>query len=138
MMLSMPAATASSTPYWMIGLSTSGSISFGWALVAGRNRVPRPAAGMAAFFTFTGSSVSGRWAHRVCGKTGLRRLGLDPVPPGSLGPEHGLVGGGEPTIGPALGLAGGQHLEGRRRGNERQDHDADEEQSETGPEHHVR
>ena len=37
--------TASSMPYWIIGLSTSGSISFGCALVAGRNRVPRPAAG---------------------------------------------------------------------------------------------
>src|SRR5215831_7880798 len=45
MMLSTPDATASSTPYWMIGLSTSGSISLGCALVAGRNRVPRPAAG---------------------------------------------------------------------------------------------
>src|SRR5919204_619349 len=32
----------------MIGLSTSGSISFGWALVAGRNLVPRPAAGNTA------------------------------------------------------------------------------------------
>src|SRR3989442_11241368 len=40
-----PEATASSTTYWMVGLSTSGSISLGWALVAGRNRVPRPAAG---------------------------------------------------------------------------------------------
>ena len=48
MMLAMPDATASSTPYWMIGLSTSGSISFGCALVAGRNRVPRPAAGNTA------------------------------------------------------------------------------------------
>src|SRR5437867_4447388 len=41
---SMPAATASSTAYWMTGLSTSGSISFGCAFVAGRNRVPHPAA----------------------------------------------------------------------------------------------
>src|SRR5688572_33138992 len=48
MMLSIPEATASSTPYWMIGLSTSGSISFGCALVAGRNLVPRPAAGKTA------------------------------------------------------------------------------------------
>ena len=48
-MLSTPEASASSTPYWMIGLSTSGSISFGCALVAGRNRVPRPAAGKTAF-----------------------------------------------------------------------------------------
>ena len=35
----------------MIGLSTSGSISFGCALVAGRNRVPRPAAGKTALRT---------------------------------------------------------------------------------------
>jgi hypothetical protein len=41
----MPECTASSTPYWISGLSTSGSISLGCALVAGRNRVPNPAAG---------------------------------------------------------------------------------------------
>src|ERR1700736_1305147 len=35
----------------MRGLSTSGSISFGCALVAGRNRVPRPAAGKTALRT---------------------------------------------------------------------------------------
>jgi hypothetical protein len=52
MMLLAPEATASSTPYWMIGLSTSGSISLGCALVAGRNRVPRPAAGKTAFLTW--------------------------------------------------------------------------------------
>jgi hypothetical protein len=48
MIWSMPAATASSTPYWMMGLSTIGSISFGCALVAGKKRVPRPAAGKTA------------------------------------------------------------------------------------------
>src|SRR3970040_1404525 len=32
----MPAATASSTAYWISGLSTMGSISFGLAFVAGR------------------------------------------------------------------------------------------------------
>ena len=48
----MPAATASSTAYWMSGLSTIGSISFGEALVAGRKRVPRPATGNTAFVTF--------------------------------------------------------------------------------------
>ena len=31
----MPAATASSTMYWMAGLSTMGSISLGMAFVAG-------------------------------------------------------------------------------------------------------
>ena len=48
---SMPAATASSTAYWITGLSTSGSISFGCALVAGRKRVPHPAAGNTAVRT---------------------------------------------------------------------------------------
>src|SRR5215471_9758959 len=43
-----PAASASSTAYWISGLSTMGSISFGLALVAGRNRVPRPATGKTA------------------------------------------------------------------------------------------
>src|SRR3954466_8965428 len=52
MMLSAPDATDSSTTYWMVGLSTSGSISLGCALVAGRNRVPRPAAGKTALRTF--------------------------------------------------------------------------------------
>ena len=47
----MPARTASSTTYWMAGLSTSGSISLGWAFVAGRNRVPSPAAGITALRT---------------------------------------------------------------------------------------
>src|SRR5437588_12678953 len=48
---SIPEASASSTPYWIVGLSRSGSISFGWALVTGRNRVPRPAAVMIALRT---------------------------------------------------------------------------------------
>jgi hypothetical protein len=49
----MPTLTASSTTYWMPGLSTSGSISLGVDFVAGRNRVPRPAAGMTAVRTRT-------------------------------------------------------------------------------------
>src|ERR1700736_5956843 len=43
-----PAESASSTAYWIRGLSTTGSISFGLALVAGRKRVPRPATGNTA------------------------------------------------------------------------------------------
>src|SRR6516162_1349935 len=43
-----PATSASSTAYWMSGLSTTGSISLGLALVAGRKRVPRPATGNTA------------------------------------------------------------------------------------------
>src|SRR5438270_13947373 len=52
MIWSQPAARASSTPYWMMGLSTRGNISLGIALGAGRKRVPRPAAGKTAFRTF--------------------------------------------------------------------------------------
>ena len=48
----MPLFTASSTMYCMVGLSTIGSISLGTALVAGRKRVPKPAAGMIAFLIF--------------------------------------------------------------------------------------
>ena len=51
-----PARAASSTTSWIDGVSTTGSISFGCAFVAGRNRVPSPAAGMTAFFTFTGGN----------------------------------------------------------------------------------
>src|SRR6266568_5483639 len=54
MISSSPEATASSTTYWMMGLSTSGSISLGCALVAGRKRVPRPAAGKTALRIFIG------------------------------------------------------------------------------------
>ena len=47
----MPAARASSMAYWISGRSTSGRISFGTDLVAGRNRVPNPATGKTAFVT---------------------------------------------------------------------------------------
>jgi hypothetical protein len=47
-----PAATASATMYWIVGVSTMGSSSFGTAFVAGRNRVPRPAAGITALRIF--------------------------------------------------------------------------------------
>src|SRR6476661_10484610 len=46
-----PARTASSTTYWIAGLSTTGSISLGELFVAGRKRVPRPAAGITALRT---------------------------------------------------------------------------------------
>src|SRR6266545_846233 len=54
---SRPADAASSTTYWIAGLSTTGSISLGVALVAGRNRVPRPAAGMTALLILGCDSV---------------------------------------------------------------------------------
>ena len=48
---SIPEATASSTTYWISGLSTKGNISFGCAFVAGKNLVPNPAAGKTALRT---------------------------------------------------------------------------------------
>src|ERR1700727_2007107 len=54
---SIPASRASSTAYWMTGLSTTGSISLGIALVAGRKRVPLPATGKAALRTGLGADL---------------------------------------------------------------------------------
>src|SRR4051794_3132637 len=51
---SMPASRASSTAYCTTGLSTTGSISFGTALVAGKKRVPMPATGNTALRTGCG------------------------------------------------------------------------------------
>lgn len=44
----IPLFTASSTKYWMQGLSTIGSISFAMDFVIGKNLVPSPAAGITA------------------------------------------------------------------------------------------
>src|ERR1700682_2041443 len=74
---------ASSTPYWMMGLSTRGSISLGCALVTGKKRVPSPAAGKMAFLTGgiviednlscgCGRKYSTR-PRRACGAGGRRR-----------------------------------------------------------------
>src|SRR5690348_13356398 len=43
--VSAPASTASSTAYWISGLSSTGSISLATTLDAGRKRVPSPATG---------------------------------------------------------------------------------------------
>src|ERR1700730_12056800 len=53
----IPAAAASSTAYWISGLSTTGNISLGLALVAGRKRVPRPATGNTALVTLSMMSI---------------------------------------------------------------------------------
>jgi hypothetical protein len=52
MISSHPAEIASSTRYCITGLSIIGNISFGRALLAGRNLVPNQAAGMTHFFIF--------------------------------------------------------------------------------------
>src|SRR2546423_5581006 len=92
----MPAPTASSTTYWMVGLSMTGTISFGWLLVAGRNLVPNPAAGITALRTFV---ISTGAPHH--------RLGFfDPVAAVLLGPLEGFLGGGQqcPDASPAVGV----------------------------------
>jgi len=71
----MPEATASSTTYWIVGLSTIGSISLGCALVAGRKRVPRPATGNIAFLInicLHRMVVAGRFWHRRSGPLPLK------------------------------------------------------------------
>src|SRR5437660_864205 len=55
---SMPARAASSTTSWIAGTSITGSMTFGCAFVAGRNRVPSPAAGITA--TGHGKGSKGR------------------------------------------------------------------------------
>src|SRR6185295_10012562 len=97
MMLSTPDATASSTPYWMIGLSTSGSISLGCALVAGRKRVPQPAAGKTALRT------------RIEPRKGVREGGLG-RPSLALGP----IPAGRRPLSPASGGRCHRHPFGRR------------------------
>src|SRR5690349_3680848 len=58
----------------MMGLSTKGSISLGCALVAGRKRVPNPAAGKAALQTFIIFLVGGTTANQLgCCFTSKRR-----------------------------------------------------------------
>src|ERR1700685_3929018 len=74
MIFCMPEWSASSTPYWMMGLSTIGSISLGCALVAGRNRVPSPAAGKTAFRTF--AIIYLILAASSCDNRSMRKIGL--------------------------------------------------------------
>src|SRR5437879_4562560 len=79
MISSRPEATASSTTYWMVGLSTRGSISLGCALVAGRKRVPSPAAGKTALRTLADDITlqcavrPGRAQQTVCSGRGAKR-----------------------------------------------------------------
>src|SRR5258706_5402131 len=92
MMLFAPDATASSTPYWIIGLSTSGSISFGCAFVAGRHRVPSPAAGesplgalIAALYVRPPRGPAPAAEHQ---RPGLRGSAPPPPPPRRSEPQR--------------------------------------------------
>src|SRR5688572_18929352 len=68
---SAPALIASITAYWISGLSTTGSISLGLALVAGRKRVPRPATGNTAFLMGIVSFCSSGGGLDLPGQMGL-------------------------------------------------------------------
>src|SRR5437899_2170426 len=73
----MPAAAASSTAYWISGLSTTGSISVGLAFVAGSKRVPIPATGNTAFVILRIVMIRprvGLWSSGFC------RAGLEEFP----------------------------------------------------------
>src|SRR6266446_8980657 len=111
-----PAFTASSTISWMVGVSTMGSISFGTALVAGRNRVPRPAAGMTTLrkgcFMAAGKVAKGSDA----GQPGYCRVHAMYT---WIVARHGRRAGGQPRPGSRLPVAGQRghaagDLDGRR------------------------
>src|SRR5204862_918800 len=73
-----PAAAASSTTYWIVGLSRTGSSSFATALAAGSIRVPRPAAGMTTLLTLIGSMIGSRLVNqRPQDGAADRREGID-------------------------------------------------------------
>src|SRR6266496_2148956 len=98
MISSRPEATASSTTYWMVGLSTRGSISLGCALVAGRKRVPSPAAGKTAlrsFFIALGHATT-RPPAAIPGRATLNRHARPEV----RGGEPGARPFGAPEPGP--------------------------------------
>src|SRR5207253_4712864 len=74
-MVSIPAAAASSTAYCIIGLAATGSISFGRAFVVGSILVPKPAAGITAFVILLKSVMGGEF---------LRDLDNGPFKPSRL------------------------------------------------------
>src|SRR5258706_13091184 len=82
MMSVMPESIASSMTYWVIGLSTSGSISLGCAFGAGRKRVPRPAAGKTAL-----GIVAGADRLDIQGSGRVKRWREDAVKEGPLYPR---------------------------------------------------
>src|ERR1017187_4564230 len=117
----------------MIGLSTMGSISFGCALVAGRKRVPSPAAGKTALRTLAGinyqfGAADGDWqllTHRQGarpGGSGSVRYALrgvwDLVAGGRIGPGRETPADAVEHVEPlfAVGFHGGnrQHQQDHR------------------------
>src|SRR5258708_26758528 len=86
-------AIASSTAYWMVGLSSSGRTYFDWALVTGRNRVASPAPG----------KMARRTVALVVGELyggGRGEGGPDPGS-GTRAPARGAGGAGRARLRPA-------------------------------------
>src|SRR5260370_40238470 len=119
-MLVIPEATASSITYWMIGLSTRGSISLGCALVAGRKRVPSPAAGKTAlrsFFIALGHATT-RPPAAIPGRATLNRHARPQGRSGGqgAGPDRSPEPGPDPRASPELARPAGERpLDPRRR-----------------------
>src|SRR6266849_1267383 len=87
---STPAATASSTIYCNVGLSTSGNISLGMTLLAGRMRVPRPATGNTALRICI-EYVLLKKHSEICSATHLRSFALLRMTGGVLLKKHSEV-----------------------------------------------
>ena len=144
---SIPASRASSTAYWISGRSTTVSISFGIALVAGRKRVPSPATGKTALRTgFIRGRVAGYWRGRRIDRNVARRqveavvlalLGaaqqfVDAAGPGDRRRRQQFVGGqraGSPSPGAGGMLCPG----GGRSGSRRPQAPSSERQAERAP-----
>ena len=70
---------------WMLGTSTSGSISLGTALVAGKNRVPSPATGSTALrtrFFVMGQTFYARFHPALALSTPVAPPAAPPAPDG--------------------------------------------------------
>ena len=75
------------TTYWISGLSTTGNISFGMALVAGSIRVPRPATGSTALRTTRGVFFMENYpAGLKCGNHTPRKMGQPQAAPFATDP----------------------------------------------------
>src|SRR5580692_8556345 len=97
--LRAPASSASCTAYWISGLSTTGSISFGLALVAGRKRVPRPATGNTAVRIGLAATalIANRSISAAVDALAQILAGLE-VRHVFAGQRHGLAGFGVPPL----------------------------------------
>ena len=109
---SAPASAASAATSSMPGVSTTGSSSLGTVLVAGRNRVPKPAAGTTAV---RGIGTSGRViVHTLSGLGLLPIAGYGAVSSLTRGdPDEGRAAGRDPG-GPPRGDTAGARRRGRR------------------------